>query len=194
MKFSDPPGATPLDPDEAFGLIPSHIRTQSELNEWEQLNVLSGQEWAFSRPNREDLFKERFVRTLHAKMFGETWTWAGTFRITEKNIGVDPAQIGVRLRDSLEDARYWLQHGSYALDEACVRFHHRLVSIHLFPNGNGRHARMIADVVVHRKGATPFSWGSADLVRPGQARRQYIEALQRADQGDIAPLVRFARS
>ncbi|MGH8683525.1 MAG: mobile mystery protein B [Burkholderiales bacterium] len=188
-----PARATPLDPDEAFGLIPSHIRTQGELNEWEQLNVLNGQAWAFSRPDREDLLEEGFVRALHAEMFGETWAWAGSFR-TEKNIGVDPAQIGVKLRDLLGDARYWLQHRTYALDEACVRFHHRLVSIHLFPNGNGRHARMLADVIVHRNGGAPFSWGSADLVRPGQARRQYIEALQRADQGDIAPLLRFARS
>lgn len=156
--------------------------------------MLEGQRWALATRNREDPLTEHFVRKLHAEMFGETWAWAGTFRKTEKNIGIDPSQIAVQLRNLLHDVRYWFEHGTYSLDEAAVRFHHRLVSIHPFPNGNGRHARMMVDVIVSRDGGAPFSWGSADLVRPGQARQLYIEALQRADQGDIAPLLRFARS
>ncbi len=189
-----PPGATPLDPDEAAGLIPDHITTQGQLNEWEQANVLEGQRWTLAPRNREDPLTEQFVRELHARMFGETWVWSGTFRTTEKNIGVDPLQIGVQLKDLLDDARYWLTHGTYSLDEAAVRFHHRLVSIHPFPNGNGRHARMMADTLMFRNGGVQFSWGRTDLTRVGNARTAYLQALQRADQGDIAPLLRFARS
>ncbi len=156
--------------------------------------MLEGQRWAFTPSNHDDPLTDEFVRKLHKKMFGETWTWAGTFRTTEKNIGVDPLQIGERLVNLLHDARYWLTAGTYSLDEAAVRFHHRLVSIHPFPNGNGRHARMMADVLVFRKEGTPFSWGSANLVDAGTARSAYIQALQRADQGNIAPLLQFARS
>ena len=189
-----PPGASPLDPDEAAGLIPGHISTQGQLNEWEQANVLEGQRWALSRRNRADPLTENFVRKLHAKMFGKTWTWAGTFRTTGKNIGVDPVQIGVKLRDLLADARYWLEHGTYPLDEAAVRLHHRLVSVHPFANGNGRHARMLADVISVRHGGIPFTWGGADLVEPGRARERYIAALRHADQNDLAVLLEFARS
>lgn len=189
-----PPGATPLDPDEVVGLIPDHITTQGQLNEWEQANVLEGQRWALASRNRENPLTERFVRRLHAEMFGETWTWAGTFRTTEKNIGVDPSQIGVQLKDLLDDTQYWLKHGTYSLEESAVRFHHRLVSIHPFPNGNGRHARMLTDVIMIRSGRAPFSWGSANLVQTGKARDDYLAALRRADENDIDPLVRFAGS
>jgi len=155
-----PLGASPLDPDEAAGLIPGHISTQGQLNEWEQANMLEGQRWALSRRNRADPLTEDFIRKLHTKMFGKTWTWAGTFRTTDKNIGVDPLHIGVKLRDFLDDARYWLDHRTYPVDDAAVRFHHRLVSIHPFPNGNGRHARMMADVISVRHGGTPFTWAA----------------------------------
>jgi Fic-DOC domain mobile mystery protein B len=188
------PGATPLDPDEVAGLIPDHITTQGQLNEWEQANVLAGQRWALAPRNRKDPLTEQFVRKLHARMFGETWTWAGTFRTTERNIGVDPLQIDVQLKDLLDDTRYWLKHGTYSLEEAAVRFHHRLVSIHPFPNGNGRHARMLADIIMIRSGRAPCSWGSANLVQTGNARDDYLAALRRADENDFDPLLTFARS
>lgn len=189
-----PPGASPLDPDEAAGLIPGHISTHGQLNEWEQANVLEGQRWALSRRNRADPLTEDFIRKLHTKMFGKTWTWAGTFRTTEKNIGVDPLHIGLKLRQLLDDARYWLDHRTYPIDDATVRFHHRLVSIHPFPNGNGRHARMMADVISVRHGGTPFTWGGASLVESGRARERYLAALSCANQNDLAALLAFARS
>ena len=188
-----PAGATPLDRDEAAGLIPSHITTQAQLNEWEQANVLKGQQWASSRRN-DDIFTEDFCRKLHKHMFGKTWTWAGTFRTAEKNLGVDPLQIGVQLRLLLDDARYWFKHDTYSVAEAAVRFHHRLVAIHPFPNGNGRHARMMADVIVARHKGKYLTWGRADLVSAGEARQRYIAALQHADAHDMGPLLEFARS
>jgi Fic-DOC domain mobile mystery protein B len=126
-------------------------------------------------------------------MFGDTWRWAGSFRSTERNIGIAPEQIATRLRDLLDDARYWAQHGTYPVDEAAARFHHRLVSIHCFANGNGRHARLLTDLLLRANGAAPFSWGRSDLVHAGVARDRYLAALRAADTGNIDPLIEFAR-
>ncbi|MBX3664461.1 MAG: mobile mystery protein B [Burkholderiales bacterium] len=187
------PGATPLDPDEARGLIPRHIRTQAELNQWEQANVLEGSAWAM-RARERDVLSERFVRELHRRLFGNTWRWAGTFRATGKNIGVDAAQVAVQLRELLENTRYWIEHRIFVLDETAVRFHHRLVAIHPFPNGNGRHARLMTDVLLRRSGAAPFSWGGASLEAVGDARDRYLAALRAADTGNYPPLLDFVRS
>ncbi len=187
------PGATPLDPDEARGLIPRHIRTQAELNQWEQANVLDGSAWAM-RSRERDVLSEGFVRELHRRLFGDTWHWAGTFRTTGKNIGVDAAQVAVQLRELLENTRYWIEHRAFGLDEIAVRFHHRLVVIHPFPNGNGRHARLMTDVLLRRNGAGAFSWGGANLEAAGDARERYLAALRAADAGDYLPLLAFVRS
>jgi Fic-DOC domain mobile mystery protein B len=189
------PGATPLDPDEAAGLIPGHISTQSELNEWEQANILEAGRW-LKHParKREDVLSERFARELHKRMFHRTWKWAGTFRRSDKNIGIDWRQIGVQLRNLLDDVKYQLEHKTYPADEIATRFHHRLVSIHPFPNGNGRHARMMTDVLLAKVGAANFSWGRADIVSAGATRETYLHALQAADAGNIAPLLAFVRS
>lgn len=187
------PGATPLDADEVRGLIPRHIRTQAELNQWEQANVLAGSAWAM-RSRERDVLSERFVRELHRRLFGETWRWAGTFRTTGKNIGVDAAQVAVQLRELLENAHYWIAQGTFPLDESSVRFHHRLVVIHPFPNGNGRHARLMTDILLRRNGAAPFSWGGANLEAVGDARDRYLAALRAADAGDYTPLLAFVRS
>jgi Fic-DOC domain mobile mystery protein B len=186
------PGATPLDPDELAGLIPGHIATQGELNEWEQQNIQVGDDWA--RKQRKDILSEDFLRQLHRRMFGETWRWAGEFRRSDKNIGVDWLHIGVELRKLLDDVRFQVEHGSYPSDEIAVRFHHRLVAIHPFANGNGRHARLMADLLVERLGRPRFTWGSVNLVDAGETRQRYIAALQAADAHDIAPLLAFARS
>lgn len=186
------PGATPLDPDELAGLIPDHIATQGELNEWEQQNIQVGDDWA--RKQRKDILTEDFLRQLHKRMFGETWRWAGEFRRSDKNIGVDWLQIGVELRKLLDDVRYQVELGSYPPDEIAMRFHHRLVAIHPFANGNGRHARLMADLLVERLGRPRFTWGRVNLVDAGETRQRYIAALQAADARDIALLFAFARS
>jgi len=187
------PGATPLDPDEARGLIPGHIRTQAELNQWEQANVLEGSTWTL-RSRGRDILSEDFVRELHRRLFGETWRWAGTFRTTGKNIGVDATPIAVQLRELLDNTRYWIEHQTFPLDEIAARFHHRLVVIHPFPNGNGRHARLMTDVLLRRNGAAAFSWGGANLEAAGDARDRYLTALRAADTGDYQPLMSVVRS
>ena len=196
VNLDYPPGATPLDADELTGLIPGHLTTQAELNEWEQLNIVEGDKWA--RKQRKDILTEKFLRQLHRQMFGETWRWAGDFRKSDKNIGVDWLHIGVELKKLLDDVRYQVEHGTFPADEIAVRFHHRLVAIHPFSNGNGRHARMMADLLIERLGRPRFSWGSrsladANLVDATSVRQNYIAALQAADARDIAPLLAFAR-
>lgn len=186
------PGATPLDADELASLIPGHLITQGELNEWEQLNIAQGDTWA--RKQRKEILDEGFLRRLHQQMFGETWRWAGTFRKSDKNIGVDWLQISVELRNLLDDVRYQVANASLPPDEIAVRFHHRLVAIHPFPNGNGRHARLMADLLVARLGQPRFTWGSASLVDANETRQRYIAALQAADAHDNGPLLAFARS
>lgn len=191
-----PAGATPLDPDEAAALIPSHITTQGQLNEWELANFLEGQRWALSprRLARAELLTADFMQKLHERMFGRTWKWAGTFRKTEKSIGVAPEQIAVRLRDLCDDAKTQIECRSWPLDEIAARFHHRLVAIHPFPNGNGRHSRLMADLLLIKLGAEPFPWGADDLVAEGAARTRYLEALRMADGKDYAALFAFVRS
>jgi len=193
--FAAGDGNTPLSPEEQLDLIPD-LTSKEELNEWERQNILEAYGWALDRRNlnRLDPLSESYVRQLHLRMFDQTWKWAGVYRATEKNIGIAPYQIRDSLAALLGDARYWLEHQTFAPDEIAVRFHHRMVWIHPFANGNGRHARLMADILVQRQGRPLFTWGSADIIRAGDFRRSYIDALRAADKNDIQPLLSFARS
>ena len=187
------PGATPLDPDEQAGLIPKHLTLKRELDEFEQANILEAEAWASRRRSR-NVLSEAYVRELHKRMLKKTWKWAGTFRTTEKSIGVDPARIAVDLRNLLEDVKAWQEFGTYPLEEQAVRLHHKLVLIHPFPNGNGRHARLLTECFLRFHGAEPFTWGSASLNHASDTRSAYIAALQAADNHDLAPLLQFVRT
>ena len=193
MNFDSSPGATPLEPDEAQGLIPKHLTTQGQLNEHELANITQGELWAFGRRHR-DILDSAFARRLHQRMFGATWRWAGTFRSTEKNIGIDPLRIPQALHDLLQDVKAQLHHGSYPLDEIAARFHHRLVAIHPFANGNGRFSRTMADLLLDQNGATRFTWGQNDLAADEKVREKYIHALRAADGKDYSALLAFVRS
>ena len=193
MKFEYAQGVTPIDPDEMAGLIPTHITTQGELNEWEQTNILQGLKWAL-RQKRRELLDEGFVRDLHQHMLGQTWKWAGQFRKSDKNIGVDWLQVPTQLRNLLEDVKAQIEYHTYDADEIALRFHHRLVWIHPFANGNGRHARLMADLLIGRLGQPAFSWGGQSLVNASEKRQAYLAALRAADQRDYSPLISFARS
>lgn len=188
----EPDGATPLDPDEREGLRFGHISTRGELNELEQANVQDGLIW-LSRRRTRNVLTEDFMRELHRRLFGQVWKWAGQFRRTEKNIGVDPLMIAVELRMLLDDARYWADHGTYMPLEAAARFHHRLVFIHLFPNGNGRHARIAADVYLQECfDHSPIDWAAGhDLLHSNARRNAYIAALRAADKGVYQQLFQF---
>lgn len=188
----EPEGATPLDPDEREGLKFKHVTTRGELDELEQANIESGLVWLGRRRNPGILTEEE-VRELHRRLFGDVWGWAGQFRQTEKNIGIDPVQISVQLRMLLDDAKYWAANGTYEPLEAGARFHHRLVQIHLFPNGNGRHARIAADIFLEKHlGSEPIDWAAGhDLQNTNERRDAYIAALRVADAGDLEPLLVF---
>jgi Fic-DOC domain mobile mystery protein B len=184
--------STPLSPEERDALIPSYITQRRELNEVEQIGIADADRWAFTR--RRDVLSEGFLRRLHRRMFEDVWRWAGQFRTTARNIGVDAWQIAPQLRQLIDDAGYWVEHQTYAPDEIAVRFHHRLVFIHPFPNGNGRLSRLAADLLVVRLGQERFTWGSGNLVAIADLRKRYVDALRAADDHVIEPLIEFARS
>ena len=183
---------TPLSVEEREGLIPSYITLRGELNEAEQANILEAEDWAFAR-NR-DVLGEGFMNNLHKRMYGDVWRWAGQYRTSGKNIGVDAYRIPTELRQLLDDCRYWIGHDTYEPDEIAARFHHKLVWIHPYPNGNGRHARLAADLLLKWLGRARFSWGGDSLIGASELRARYIMALQAADNHDLGPLQEFVRS
>jgi Fic-DOC domain mobile mystery protein B len=195
MEFHYAPRATPIDPDEAAGLVPTHITTQGDLNAWEQINIAQGDRWA-ARQKKRDLLDEGFIRDLHHHMFDKTWQWAGTFRKSDKNIGVDWTQVAVKLSNLVENTKYQIDNHVFDADEIAVRFHHQLVWIHAFPNGNGRHARLMADLLALRLGRPRLTWGGgkASIASAGVLRDRYLVALRAADQGQLDDLIAFARS
>lgn len=194
MKPADPPGATPLPSDWERDLIPS-ISTMAELDELEQENILSAVSWAFGNTrfcNR--LLSVDGLRRLHGRMFDSVWTWAGTFRTRNLNIGVEWGYIQTQLRDLCDDVQYWIDHDTYEWVEIAVRFHHRLVKIHAFENGNGRHARIAPNLLLEHHGHPALPWGNANLATRSDVRDRYIEALHAADREKIEPLLAFAQS
>jgi Fic-DOC domain mobile mystery protein B len=184
--------ATPLTPEEREALIPTHLTLRSELNELEQQNIAEANRWAFSR-NR-NILDESFLKGLHRRMFGEVWRWAGEYRTSDRNLGVKPFRIQPEFRQIIGDVQYWIEHTTYPPDEIAVHFHHRLVFVHPFPNGNGRWSRLAADLLIVSLAGKRFTWGRANLQAAGDVRRAYIDALHAADDHDLKPLAQFARS
>ncbi len=184
--------STPLTEEEREQLTPSYITLRSELNEAEQANILEAEEWAFSR--KRDVLDEKFLKNLHKRMFGWVWRWAGKFRQSERNIGIDAYRISTDLRQLVDDCRYWIENGTYDPDEIATRFHHHLVLIHPFPDGNGRHARLAADLLLTASGRPRFTWGRINLVEASETRKAYVAALRAADNHDYGPLLQFVRS
>jgi len=183
---------TPLTPEERVGLIPSYITLRHELNEAEQVNIRAGVQWAYSR--KRDVLDQQFLRELHRRMFEHVWKWAGQYRKTARNIGVEPHCLIEELQLAIKDARYWLEHDTYVPDEIAVRFSHRVVAVHPFPNGNGHLSRLVGDLLAAQLGQPPFTWGRTNLIEAGATRSLYIAALQAADNHDVGPLLKFARS
>jgi Fic-DOC domain mobile mystery protein B len=194
--FQEPEDATPLEPQEREGLLQTWITHRRDLNEAEQENIVAGAVWARGRRSRRpiDLLTVDFALALHKHMFGDVWRWAGAWRETGRNIGIDAYRIETEIAALFADVRYWLENRTYPPDEIAIRLHHRLVAIHPFPNGNGRHARLMADLLVERLGGTSFSWGGGSLIDQGELRARYVAALRAADNHDMGPLLAFARS
>lgn len=189
-------GQTPLDEDEKDGLLIKTISTRSDLDEFEQLNIEEAKIWLLkTKLTLTKILSEDFIRELHSKMFGNVWRWAGSFRNSNKNIGVDKFEIPIHLRNLINDTKYWIDNKTFSEDEIAIRFSHRLVQIHLFPNGNGRHSRLIADVLINKGfGKVEFTWSSTNLTAAGSVRSSYLTALKNADGGNYTDLLAFARS
>lgn len=190
--FEQDDAATPLSEEEKEGLIPSYITLRGDLNEAEQANILEAEEWAFKR--KRDVLDERFLNNLHKRMYGRVWRWAGQYRRTGKNIGVDAYLIPTELRQLLDNCRYWIENETYPPDEIAARFHHKLVWIHAYPNGNGRHARLATDLLLTALGHPRFTWGRENLVDTNETRQAYVAALRAADAHDYGPLFEFVRT
>ena len=194
LKYAD--GQTPLDEDEKEGLKLKSITTQKELDEFEQLNIEKAIEWTIrANLKPEKILTEKFIKDLHKKMYGDVWKWAGEFRKTDKNIGIKWTKIGIELKNLIDDTKYWLENKTYPPKEIAIRFKHRIVAIHCFPNGNGRHSRMMADIIIESIfGKETFSWHMSNMVRADETRKKYIIALREADNGNIKPLIKFAEN
>ena len=194
LKYED--GQTPLDENEKEGLKIKSITTQKELDEFEQLNIEKAVEWSI-RVNltSEKILTEKFIKDLHKKMYNDVWRWAGEFRKSNKNIGINWTQIGIELKNLIDDTKYWIENKTYSPEEIAIRFKHRIVAIHCFPNGNGRHSRMMADIIIESIfGKEIFSWQKSNMVKANETRKVYITALKEADHGNIKPLIKFAKN
>lgn len=196
LEFDYKDGQTPLDDDEKEGLKIKSITTQGELDEFEQLNIEKAVEWTIHTKLRpENILTEKFIKDLHKRMYSDVWKWAGEFRKTEKNIGIPWTKIGIELKILLDDSKYWIDNETFPPEEIAIRFKHRIVSIHCFPNGNGRHSRMMADIIMESIfGGEIFSWHQSNMVKANETRKKYISSLKEADNGNYNNLIEFAKN
>ena len=196
LEFVYEDGQTPLSEEEKEGLLIKTITTHGERDEYEQLNIEKAIQWLMRQKlKKETILTEKFIKALHKRMLGEVWDWAGEFRRSEKNIGVSWIRIGMDLKVLLDDTLYWMDKNTYTPDEIAIRFKHRLVNIHCFPNGNGRHSRIMADIIIESIfKSTLFSWNHSNMVKADETRKSYINAIREADIGNIEPLMIFARN
>jgi Fic-DOC domain mobile mystery protein B len=196
IEFVYEDGQTPLNDEEKEGILIKLITTHGELDEHEQLNIEKAIEWIIGlKLEKERILTEEFIKTLHKKMLGKVWRWAGEFRRSEKNIGVKWINIGIDLRTLLDDTKFWIENKTFPPDEIAIRFKHRLVNIHCFPNGNGRHSRIMADIIIESVfGETIFTWNHSNMVKVNETRAEYIKSIREADKGNIKRLINFART
>ena len=196
LEFFYIEGQSPLEEEEKEGLLIKSVTTQTELDELEQLNIEKAVAWTIGAKFKPvTIFTEQFIKKVHEQMFNDVWKWAGSFRRSEKNIGVEWIKIEVELKGLLDDTKYWIENETYTPDEIAIRFKHRLVEIHCFPNGNGRHSRLMADIIIESVfDKEVFSWHRSNMVRPDETRKRYIAAIRAGDNGNIQPLIEFARN
>ena len=196
LEFQYSDGQTPIDEEEKVGLKIKSITTQGELDEFEQLNIEKAVEWTIhANLKSKNILSEKFIKDLHRRMYADVWRWAGEFRRSEKNIGIKWTRISIELKKLIDDTEFWIKEGKMSPEEIALRFKHRIVSIHCFPNGNGRHSRMMADIIMESIfGKDIFTWHQSNMVKVNTTRKQYISALKKADKGDIKPLINFAKN
>ncbi len=193
LEYTD--GQTPLSEEEKEGLVIETITTHGELDEFEQMNIEKAVEWTMKRKfKKEKIISEEFAKELHKKMFGDVWAWAGNFRFSEKNLGVKFNLISTSLKQLNDDCLFWIANKTFNEEEIAIRYKHKIVEIHCFANGNGRHSRLMADIInKHIFKKDNFSWNRNNLAKKGDARNKYLKAIREADKGTIKPLIDFAK-
>lgn len=196
LTFDNASGQTPLDEEEKEGLLIKTITTRTELDEFEQHNIEKAMLWLRKKKFKSaELLSEKMIREFHRRMYADVWKWAGTFRKTDKNIGIEKHAISTALRQLVDDCNYWIEQRSFPEEEIAIRFKHRIVQIHCFANGNGRHSRLMADAMMEKIFNLPlFTWGSANLSSNSNTRINYIKSLKQADAGNYKDLLAFAKS
>ena len=195
LNLSYSPGQTPINEEEKDGLKIKTIVNQTELDEFEQLNIEKAIAWTIQQKlTIKKILSAVFIKNLHKRMFGDVWRWAGNFRNSEKNLGVPWTQINIELHKLLDDTKFWITQKSYPPEEVAIRFKHRLVCIHCFPNGNGRHSRLMADLILEAlTNQNAFNWSQNQMSQANNTRKKYIAALKIADQGNMDDLLQFAK-
>ncbi len=183
-----PEDSTPI--NDLSGLIPSGITVKSALDEWEAENILKAYN-RYLKTSRKRAISPGLITAVHKEMFGLTWKWAGSFRKENLNLGVEWFAIPVEIKKLCDDIAFWEKSKNVNILEQSVRIHHRLVRIHPFLNGNGRHARMIADIFLSGRGKKLPLWPDKDMVETTDIRKRYIHCLKEADNGDYAGLLEF---
>lgn len=193
MKIDLVYGQTPLGPDDLAGLIPK-LTTVGELNQFEAANIAEAMAWLEFRDfSVSDVLNATFLHQLHRRMLGKTWKWAGEQRIRELNYGVDPSEVNPQLAQLIDNVKFWDESKTFPVKEIAARLHHGLTWVHFYRNGNGRHARLVAEIYLTAKQATPFSWRGSSLVADDEKRREYIASLREADQkSTFERLLKFA--
>lgn len=191
-KFDVPEGATPI--EDASGLIPDWIFTYEDLCAAEAENILVASNKHLNRhknPHKK-WFIEKYIRNVHHDMFENVWDWAGKYRDSSLSIGVPAAQIREEIKKLCEDVEYWDSetYEQMAVIERAARIHHRLTKIHPFRNGNGRHARLMADIYIHSHKHPLPNWPT-NISQETDTRTRYLKALQTADHGNYTPLIEY---
>ena len=192
LKFSDnkngsEDGKTPL---TDFGGLLVDVHTRDELNALEFLNVNKAHEkYLLRRPSEKKApFTYVWFLKVHCEMYGDVWAWAGAIRKSNKNIGIDKSQVRETLKSLEKDYHVWVG-SKMDPNEVAARLHHRLVLIHPFENGNGRWARLITNIYLRQKDLPLILWPEKEFLEQGNVRKQYLDALRKADEHDLKPLI-----
>lgn len=181
-------GRTSLTVQDLQGLKLPFVKTRAQLSAVEGPNIVSGKQATLtSRKSRvPNMLSVEYLRELHSRMFNDVWDWAAQIPSTELQNefaasvpGIRP-QLSILYADAIE---YWLNDKRMTPEEFAVRVHHRVVKIHPFRNGNGRHSRLLADLLLSENfGLETFTWGGSAQLGAGDLYRQpYLEGLKAAD-------------
>jgi len=207
--FSAAYASTPIEPDDHQFLVPEmkHLITWADVDAEEASNIAKGRAWLIAQHfTLDDLFDTLTLRTIHQRMFGKVWTWAGSVRRRETSIGIDPSQIQTQFEQLVQNFR-WRAANADEIGfseeerrELGIRFHTEMVAIHAFVNGNGRHARLVANLVDSAMGlgslADPlYPWGARSGLPSAESRKLYLDAIKLAgSRGEYGPLLDIATS